>query len=99
MTNLLLVLLSGTRVRLFQALGCGALECWRPSIRSQRTLRRGVGLDLAYSYLVPVLIYPAVFPLIRVLGQMGRGFGLHGTVGHWSIAVQVALAVAVGDFV
>lgn len=97
--TLLHVLLSGTRVRLFQAVAFGALESCMPAVREQRMFRRGLVLDAVYSYLVPILIYPAVFPVIQLLGRVAPDLGTRAIVGQQSLIVQVALAVVVGDFV
>jgi len=94
--TLLALLASGTRLRIAEVIGLGALETWRPAVPGQRKLRRGVALDVAYSYLVPVIIYPAVYGTIRLLG---RAPDVRGPFGQLGYAAQVVLAVVVGDFV
>jgi sterol desaturase/sphingolipid hydroxylase (fatty acid hydroxylase superfamily) len=94
--TLLAVLASGTRLRVAEAIGLGALEKWRPAAPGQRTLRRGVGLDVAFSYLVPVIIYPAIYGTIRLLGRMPD---VRGPFGQLGFVGQVVLAVVIGDFV
>src|SRR5262245_56360545 len=93
---LVTLLASGTRLRVAEAIGFGALERWRPAVPGQRTLRRGVGLDVTYSFLVPVIIYPAVFGLMMLLKYAG---GIRGPLGQLDFTAQVLLAVIVGDFV
>ena len=93
---LLALLASGTRLRVAEAIGFGALETWRPAAPGQRKLRRGVALDVAYSYLVPVIIYPAVYGTIRLLGRVPDGRGPFGQLGF---VAQVVLAVVIGEFV
>jgi len=96
LATLLAMLASGTRLRVAEAIGFGALEKWRPAALGQRTLRRGVGIDVAYSYLVPVIIFPAVYAMIRLLGRVPD---VRGPIGLFGFAAQVALAVVIGDFV
>jgi len=93
---LLALLASGTRLRVAEAIGLGVLETWRPAVPEQRKLRHGVGLDVAYSYLVPIVIYPAVYGTIRLLGSVPEARGPFGQLGF---ATQVVVAVVVGDFV
>ncbi|HEY2774869.1 MAG TPA: sterol desaturase family protein [Candidatus Binatia bacterium] len=93
---LLALLASGTRLRVAEAIGLGALERWRPAVPGQRILRRGVALDVAFSYLVPVIIYPAMYGVLLLL----RGAqGIRGPLGQLDFAAQVVLAVIVGDVV
>jgi len=94
--TLLALLASGTRLRVAEAIGLGALEKWRPATPGQPTLRRGVALDVAYSYLAPVIIYPAVYGTIRLLGHM---HAVRGPFGQLGFVGQVVLAVVIGDFV
>jgi sterol desaturase/sphingolipid hydroxylase (fatty acid hydroxylase superfamily) len=93
---LLALLASGTRLRVAEAIGLGALEKWRPAVPGQRTFRRGLALDVAYSYLVPVIIYPSVYVLILFFRQTQ---GIRGPLGQLDFTVQVILAVIAGDFV
>ena len=93
---LLALLASGTRLRVAEAIGFGALETWRPAAPGQRKLRRGVALDVAYSYLVPVIIYPAVYGTIRLLGRVPD---VRGPFGQLGFVAQVVLAVVIGEFV
>ena len=97
MFSLLLSLLaSGTRLRVAEAIGLGALERLRPAVPGQRVLRPGLALDVAYSYLVPVIIYPAVYGLILFFRHTK---GIRGPMGQLDFATQVVLAVVIGDFV
>ena len=96
LATLLALLASGTRLRVAEAIGFGALEKWRPAAPGQRTLRPGVTLDVAYSYLVPVIIYPAVYGAIRLLGGVP---GVRGPFGQLGFIAQVVLAVVIGEFV
>ena len=93
---LLALLASGTRLRVAEAIGLGALERWRPAVNGQRVLRRGLALDVAYSYLVPVIVYPAVYGVILLLRQT---HGIRGPLGQLDFTAQVVLAVVVGDVV
>ena len=90
------LLASGTRLRVAEAIGLGALERLRPAVPGQRTLRRGLALDVAFSFLVPVIIYPAVYGLILLFRHTQ---GLRGPLGQLDFTVQVILAVVIGDFV
>src|SRR6185295_15198757 len=93
---LLAVLASGTRLRVVEAIGFWTLETWRPAASGQRKLRRGVALDVAYSYLVPVIIYPAVYGIIRLLGRVPD---VRGPFGQLGFVAQVVLAVVIGEVV
>ena len=97
--TLVFMLLSGTRARICQAIVFVALEWWRPAAPGQRKLRRGLARDLVYSYLGPILVFPAIYGLIRVLGPVARDLSFHAALAQQSLVVQVTLAVVVGDFV
>jgi sterol desaturase/sphingolipid hydroxylase (fatty acid hydroxylase superfamily) len=97
--TLVTLFLSGTWTRLFQAIVLGTLESWKPAVPGQRKLRRGLALDVVYAYVVPLLIYPAVYGAVRLLGHVARDLNLQTTLGRQSLALQIVLAVVVGDFV
>lgn len=94
--TLLALLASGTRLRVAEAIGFWALETWRPAAPDQRKLRRGVGLDVAYSYLVPVIIYPVVYGIIGLLGRVPQ---VRGPFRQLDFAAQVVIAVLIGEVV
>ena len=95
---------SGTRELVLYALGFAVLETLWPAAADQPRWRRDTHVDLLYSFLVPILAFPAYWLALTAIVQLlhrpaaaGPLHVLHGWVSHRSLWLQVPAALVIAD--
>jgi sterol desaturase/sphingolipid hydroxylase (fatty acid hydroxylase superfamily) len=95
---------SGTRELVLYALGFALLETLWPAAADQPRWRRDTHVDLLYSFLVPILAFPAYWLALTAIVQLlhrpeaaGPLHVLHGWVTRRSLWFQVPAALVIAD--